>query len=242
MAGSRLTQVAAIIVGVCAGTTLTLYSLPIQASACGVGPTILAVNPTLTPLLLENSPFNGSGSGSVWLENHTVQLTLPISNGSVEGYFEHIGWMVNASESVTGSRTDCTGIFSVSHTDDWTSTTFQLNNGSVLNFTNDSQVPGSVALSWTAAAIYIHDVFSRSTGRVSTCGTNASVQHVESTHYTVGLDLTFLGSEHWLNETIAVNASYTYTFPANTGTWLIDNLSAPGGPGFGWAFSYSPCV
>ena len=35
---------------------------------------------------------------------------------------------------------------------------------------------------------------------------------------------------------------FVYTFPANFGTWQIDNLSAPGGPGGGWAFNYTgPC-
>jgi hypothetical protein len=40
---------------------------------------------------------------------------------------------------------------------------------------------------------------------------------------------------------IPVTESYHYTFPANFGIWEVDNLSAPGGPGGGWAFSYEPC-
>lgn len=31
---------------------------------------------------------------------------------------------------------------------------------------------------------------------------------------------------------------YTYFFPADFGSWAIDNLSSPGGPGGGWAFDF----
>lgn len=38
-------------------------------------------------------------------------------------------------------------------------------------------------------------------------------------------------------------ATFSYWFPANFGTWQIDNLSAPGGPGGGWAFNFvGPCT
>lgn len=37
-------------------------------------------------------------------------------------------------------------------------------------------------------------------------------------------------------------ANFSYTFPANFGTWAVDNLSAAGGPGGGWAFNFlGPC-
>jgi hypothetical protein len=36
--------------------------------------------------------------------------------------------------------------------------------------------------------------------------------------------------------------TFQYSFPIN-GTWAVDNLSEPGGPGGGWAFDYlGPCV
>ena len=38
------------------------------------------------------------------------------------------------------------------------------------------------------------------------------------------------------------DAAYSYWFPGNFGTWQIDNLSASGGPGGGWAFNFlGPC-
>jgi len=33
-------------------------------------------------------------------------------------------------------------------------------------------------------------------------------------------------------------ATWSYWFPPDFGTWQIDNLSAPGGPGGGWAFNF----
>ena len=40
---------------------------------------------------------------------------------------------------------------------------------------------------------------------------------------------------------LSIEQTFHYVFPANFGTWQVDNLSAPGGSGGGWAFSYSPC-
>ena len=42
--------------------------------------------------------------------------------------------------------------------------------------------------------------------------------------------------------TLPFAVHFRYVFPPNFGTWQIDNLSAPGGPGGGWAFSYTPCA
>lgn len=41
--------------------------------------------------------------------------------------------------------------------------------------------------------------------------------------------------------TLTFVQTFHYLFPSDFGTWQIDNLSTPGGPGGGWAFSYSPC-
>ncbi|MGC2034334.1 MAG: hypothetical protein WA761_02675 [Thermoplasmata archaeon] len=62
---------------------------------------------------------------------------------------------------------------------------------------------------------------------------------------TQGLPVKLLFTENEQNFSVPYvlpfTEQYTYTFPANFGTWQVDNLSAPGGPGGGWAFSYSPC-
>jgi len=62
---------------------------------------------------------------------------------------------------------------------------------------------------------------------------------------TLGLSVSFridLGNQSfWIATELPFTEQYHYSFPANFGTWQVDNLSAPGGSGGGWAFSYSPC-
>lgn len=76
---------------------------------------------------------------------------------------------------------------------------------------------------------------------ISTCDEPATSYRVAVDRF----DLTF----QWIrgNTTTLVNfvvtypTVYVYNFPGHFGTWQVDNLSMPGGPGGGWAFSYSPC-
>jgi len=76
---------------------------------------------------------------------------------------------------------------------------------------------------------------------VSTCGGGAVWRWANSTGFTATVPVMSGGS--LTQETFAFPFfdSFHYWFPANYGVWQIDNLSAPGGPGGGWAFSYTPC-
>jgi hypothetical protein len=77
---------------------------------------------------------------------------------------------------------------------------------------------------------------------ISTCGQPAqSYPGVSSDYLKVSFPITFQGEHLTVPFMIPVDESYHYWFPGNFGTWQVDNLSAPGGPGGGWAFSYSPC-
>lgn len=80
-------------------------------------------------------------------------------------------------------------------------------------------------------------------GNVTTCGDPAlSLPLVTSTYLTLWASFSFGGQSHSASFSVPVVMSqFHYWFPANFGTWQVDNLSAPGGPGGGWAFSYSPC-
>jgi hypothetical protein len=77
---------------------------------------------------------------------------------------------------------------------------------------------------------------------VSKCGKQAFFQPVYSNHLTVWIIFAWNGENHTatFNPPFVV-AQYGYRFPANFGTWQVDNLSALGGPGGEWAFPYSPC-
>jgi hypothetical protein len=80
-------------------------------------------------------------------------------------------------------------------------------------------------------------------GSISTCGEPAqSLPLVTSTHLTLWAHFASDGQNYSVPFNLPiVESQFHYWFPANFGTWQVGNLSASGGPGGGWAFSYSPC-
>ncbi|MGP8158941.1 MAG: hypothetical protein ACLPWO_04970 [Thermoplasmata archaeon] len=94
-----------------------------------------------------------------------------------------------------------------------------------------------------ATVLFSNGYASANAASVSTCGKAA--QSVTLPLRPVDLLVTLPFSTGDGNTTqglvIPLTLSYHYMFPPNFGTWQVDNLSAPGGPGGGWAFSYSPC-
>lgn len=76
---------------------------------------------------------------------------------------------------------------------------------------------------------------------VSTCGSGAASRWTNSTSFVATVPIASGASLANESYTFPFFDSFHYWFPANSGTWQVDNLSAPGGPGGGWAFSYSPC-
>jgi hypothetical protein len=77
---------------------------------------------------------------------------------------------------------------------------------------------------------------------VSTCGRpSQSLPLVAVGHLQVWFPVTIEGANYTIPYELSIVQTFHYIFPANFGTWQVDNLSAPGGPGGGWAFSYSPC-
>ena len=80
-------------------------------------------------------------------------------------------------------------------------------------------------------------------GNVSTCNSTFQSVPVHSTGLTVWLTATIGGRFTTVPYWLPFPQVYQYYFPANFGTWQVDNLSAPGGPGGGWAFDYTgPCA
>jgi hypothetical protein len=76
---------------------------------------------------------------------------------------------------------------------------------------------------------------------VTTCG--AAGENLSSTSTRLSAGVPFNISGHVVVTPLTLNFAqkFWYDFPPNFGTWQIDNLSEPGGPGGGWAFSYAPC-
>jgi hypothetical protein len=205
------------------------------------------------PALLLNSPFGGEAFG-----NGTV-LPGPLSMlgfGTVYGLGEKNGdaaWAgfraeinVSAESNVTlwgpGQDSRCAGPYQVA---------IQYWGGGVLgglllgegNVSDESE-PTSLG-HWTYPGdinVTIANGYKVSTSReISTCGATAAQNYTSSTYLRVIVPVTVGGVAYSLPYVLPIEEGFHYLFPAKFGTWQVDNLSAPGGPGGGWAFSYSPC-
>ncbi len=100
---------------------------------------------------------------------------------------------------------------------------------------NLSLVPGD-------STVYFYNGFvAANHASVSTCGAGPQTLVTESASLTVFVPFRVGGVNLTQPVTLPIAERFSYSFPANVGIWQIDNLSAPGSPGGGWAFSYSPC-
>lgn len=78
-------------------------------------------------------------------------------------------------------------------------------------------------------------------GNISTCGLSNSSTFSVSSHFDVAIPVDLARGAFSVVYSLPFVEQFHYIFPADFGVWQIDNLSAPGGPGGGWAFSYSAC-
>lgn len=215
------------------------------------------------PAVLVNSPYRGQGWG-----NGSFPSTFPgVSNGipqpdvwvaygtgaemgSALGAFFTVNVSIESLGNVTqwgpGSNVRCLQPYIVGLT---SPSIYAEAGGSMLgpNNTSDWGEPHFALIYQSTASqlqtLDFNNSFESANSRsVSTCGGPAqSVSSVEPWGLGVSFPLTLYGHTLNIPFTIPVLESFHYVFPGNFGTWQVDNLSAPGGPGGGWAFSYSPC-
>ena len=193
-------------------------------------------DPSLTPQLLLNAPYLGTSRGTeeTWTNNssgsHLSSQTLYGLNGTAWGAFENSNWTL---------LQNCHGQFRATITFEVGGVTSPLG----LNLTSDkSETNSSGGQGTTYPVLYFDNSYRHQNLMVSTCGSGPVNRSFASTYYTVTVPFhSGLVLEN-LTETYHMLTIYDYSFPANGGTWAIDNLTSPGGPGGGWAFSYSPCT
>lgn len=239
--GSR--AIFAVAAGVLIASGLTVVALNVGTAECVPGPVVSSVNATLAPLLLLNAPYDGSANGTVPIENGTHALTLFANNsGGVWGYFERMDWTIRQGTGLGRFAAYCDSIFFPTLTNDWSSDVIPLFNASGTAYINDSSEAHTVQISGTPGPVYFSNGFSAPTGVVSTCGRGAVQENASSSYIQISVDFQEQGVSHVASLTLDVATNYQYFFPPNQGTWSVDNLSAPHGPGGGWAFSYSPCA
>jgi hypothetical protein len=241
--------IGALLLGIIVGVALVAGSPHTGARSggtggCTPGPVIANVSNALTPYVLLNSPWNADRSNwstqSSYIGNG-MTFTYYAWDGTVWGSFNETNWTVRVGQGSESSGPPCDSRFYAAGTP---SRQYGGGNFPLGSFANDSNEPSYLRLnaSVNGGPIYYWNGFYRATSRISTCD-NAGPQSVQftSNHLTVGIPFTYGGQSIVLNVTIYQHTVFRYVFPVNAGTWLVDNLSAPGGPGGGWAFSYSPC-
>jgi hypothetical protein len=215
-----------------------------------------AVEPIWIPAVVVNAPYGGSvaGNGSIpagFIANGAgfgSSEGLPAANGSVGGVFLHVLIQATTERTVltwgAGTSASCTEPYEITAQTDFNGSQVysgilsgpgNLSDSSEAHQYNFSSSPGD------RTAYFSNGFDAANEDPISTCGNSEVFESVVTSNLHIAVPVTFGGVTQVLPFTLPFGQSFSYRFPANFGTWQIDNLSAPGGPGGGWAFSYIPC-
>ncbi len=216
--------------------------------ACGPGPAI-AKEDLWTPLVLVNSPYGGSanGTGTYPIPGGWSSDSVGVVNGSATAALVLETWSVSPSLPVLvagpGPNAVCTGFLALGTMDGMYQNTALQPNGT----TTDAGQPTSIVRADPYANSYdsvrFHNGYSEQDLSVTTCGASSIVLGARATSIAVEVPFIQDGSTRTASATIDATFNYTYTFPANFGTWSIDDLNTgANAPGGGWAFSFAPCA
>ncbi len=252
--------VTAIVVGLFTPTWIAGWAPVIHWACESVGE--VANQTAWAPLSLENSPYGGLAFVNATVLSGTFGSTTPgmlvgggETNGTVWGAFWQVIVGVSPLQNQTvwgpGTNVRCSAPFTValltvSRPQVYTGEIFSWPGGPLFgpNSTSDLSEPTmyNFSSSVNASSLYFSNGFHTANAQnVSTCGGKARSIPVQSSQFTVWVPYSSSGRSIAIPITIPSLQRFSYSFPANFGTWQVDNLSAPGGPGGGWAFSYSPC-
>jgi hypothetical protein len=206
-----------------------------------------------TPFDLTNAPYGGHTTwGASFYDwelggyTRTVLSEGNLSNGNIStGYFETENWSVQDQSNSTvvgpGVNTPCTTNYRVVTAP---STRTIVADGPPLqgpgNGSNANE-PTTYAPDGYPAATFSNGFVSANEAPISTCGGPGRVLNMSSESFRISFAFHTSKGPLVLMFPVSSLENYTYYFPANFGMWQVDNLSAAGGPGSGWAFSYSPC-
>lgn len=203
------------------------------------------------PALLLNSPYGGRAWANVslpdgYLPGHLNRLGTQESNGGAawDG-FEAIftsSLMGNVTSWGPGPNVRCTQLYSlaVAPGENDSLGIPLLGPGNV----SDLGEPTTVAPNAYSFVLFQNGFNASNAPSVTTCGgSSESLPPVQSTSLELKIRFGAIGRSGELTYNFpSLAGEFHYWLPANFGTWQVDNLSASGGPGGGWAFSYSPCA
>ena len=228
---------------------------PLLHNTCEVSGSPVASLFAWVPALLVNSPFGGEGYG-----NGTVPpgpLSSP-GQGTVYGIGEangaaawagfraeiNISTVKNQTVWGPGVSVRCDSPFSIS-VNYWGGAVL---GGPLLGEGNRSDLNESTSLNhWTYPGdvnlTFANGFLESNSGTISTCGQSALSRGMTSPQFEVKIPVVIGGTHYLVPYTLGIQETFHYVFSSDFGTWQIDNLSAPGGPGGGWAFNFvGPCT
>jgi hypothetical protein len=258
--GGRLCSLISSAIGIAVGVTIVL-----AAALAGGGGLFShvecnkqqAVGTALfwTPYALSNAPYGGSSSYAANFTlfdlfglEHVVLKDGLVSRGNISaGYFQTENWTVypQANSSVPGPGMDqpCTSKFGAEQAP--TDFSVSVDGGILQGSGNTSNANQPTSFSYgepNRSAVFSNGFASANAPSISTCGTSAKSLNFSSSSFDISL--TIPGSTG-LVSVVAVVSSYqnfTYNFPANGGSWLVDDLQENSGlRGPGLAFSWQAC-
>jgi len=218
---------------------------PFVHTICANGGPVSVSVATWIPAIILNSPYGGESGGNVTGGPGDGMSMWGAENGSAywAGYRSLLTIDALQNQTVPGlGRNDRCGsavLIEMSRAGPLAEGILLLGPGNP----SDATEPRSLILG-EANNITFNNSFSRANAEeISTCAGSAVHRTVVAPGPTVWYS--YVSSD--MNRTILLHVplaitDYNYTFPANFGSWAIDNLSVPGGPGGGWAFEYlGPC-
>jgi hypothetical protein len=251
--GGALAALVALVVllsGVLGGWSLVFHRSCLQGKS-------EATEPFWVPAILVNAPYGGYVSGNASIppgfivngQGFGSSDGLPASNGSVGGVFFHLWLTLAPLTSSTawgpGANSECTSPWAITAMTDFTGS--QVYSGILGNEGNmsDASEPNSYNLSGSpgGSTVYFQNEFvDANSGNISTCGGPAKWLPLVSPEFRLWVPFVVGSGTVIIPYVVPFAGSFHYMFPSN-GTWAVDNLSAPGGPGGGWAFNYlGPCT
>jgi hypothetical protein len=225
--------------------------------------TELASQHNWTPDLFWNAPYGGTVFAREY-EYGGAQYGWNTNGGEVQVAFEQLQWNLTSVDRVLqsgpGPSQQCPSyeVTWAPNLAPWEqysgcSGCVLLGSGNVSDSGVPSQFNMSLGLTGPGlTSVIFHDSYVRDNdGAVSTCGRGPTEINLTTTVFDFqipfvtrnGIVVVDSNAYHFGPTSLfGYGENFTYFFPANFGTWEIDNLTmGPDAPGSGLAFSYSPC-
>ncbi len=236
-------------------------------TTCEVGSPVANLTDVWIPAVLVNSPFGGNASGTGVMDwnfpgawngpppapGQTLRTGWGTRalNGTTLGAFFTVSLSVLEVRSVTragpGLNLPCTTPVQLKLQSPQTYGGAGAEVTTISNLTDAGEADNATLFpglsgSTRSPTFFVNGFTRANMNEISTCGKAEQSLPVITQGLGVTFHVTAANQTYLIPDALPFTEVFSYTFPADFGTWEVDNLSEPGGPGGGWAFSYSPCA